>query len=214
MMQLPANVPVLSPKERKQVKEQIARDAEHQRRAIGTLSFRPGRNPFAIAIVVLILLAVGSLLTNRSGTMRQARGDTRSPRMRAIDELLALRTAVERFRRDCGRYPTVQEGLVAIVRDPGVTNWGGPYVNFVKPDPWRNRYVYGLVSDSVTVLSWGPDRKPRTADDLVACEPDPDEINADLETKDEPEEESLQETIPGALPPVRIGGAGIIPSFP
>jgi len=196
---------VISPETRKRAKERISYDAEHQRRTISAFYFRPGRNPVVLAIVAVILLVVGSLLIKSSGSTRQIRGDVRSPRMRAIDELFALRTAVERFRRDCGRYPTEKEGLLAIIRDPGVQGWSKPYVNFVKPDPWRTRYVYTLASNTVMVLSCGPDRKQGTADDLAACDPDPDEVNADLATTDTPPEEPEDTGIPGALPPVYIG---------
>ncbi|MBL8234640.1 MAG: type II secretion system protein GspG [Bryobacterales bacterium] len=35
-------------------------------------------------------------------------------------------SALEVFRKDTGRYPTVHEGLEALLRDPGVEDWRGP----------------------------------------------------------------------------------------
>lgn len=36
-------------------------------------------------------------------------------------------SALEVFRKDTGRYPTVREGLQALLRNPGVEDWRGPY---------------------------------------------------------------------------------------
>jgi hypothetical protein len=38
-----------------------------------------------------------------------------------IAEALAL------FFTDCGRYPTEEEGLAALLANPGITGWQGPY---------------------------------------------------------------------------------------
>lgn len=35
--------------------------------------------------------------------------------------------AVELFRIDTGRYPTSEEGLAVLLRDPGTSGWRGPY---------------------------------------------------------------------------------------
>ena len=40
-----------------------------------------------------------------------------------------LLVQVGRFTLDCGRYPTEQEGLKALLVDPGVQGWKGPYLD-------------------------------------------------------------------------------------
>lgn len=33
------------------------------------------------------------------------------------------------FRQDIGRYPTTEEGLESLARNPGIPGWRGPYVS-------------------------------------------------------------------------------------
>ncbi len=49
--------------------------------------------------------------------------------------IAAIRTACDVFQLDTGQYPTEQKGLAALLTDPGVTNWNGPYI--------RSKYAIG-----------------------------------------------------------------------
>jgi len=55
-----------------------------------------------------------------------------------------LKSALDLFRFDVGRYPTTAEGLEALVTNPGVQNWDGPYLNkkALPKDPWGREYQY------------------------------------------------------------------------
>lgn len=87
----------------------------------------------------------------------------------ATRELDNLRVALEFFRADCGRYPTAEEGLRALIQPPGDAGWNGPYVNLIRPDPWGHPYAYDLAHESVRLRSLGPDGQDGTADDLRAA---------------------------------------------
>jgi hypothetical protein len=41
--------------------------------------------------------------------------------------LFLIGYALASFARDCGRYPTFDEGLMALLTNPGVKGWSGPY---------------------------------------------------------------------------------------
>lgn len=61
------------------------------------------------------------------------------------DMLGGIKTALDRFEIDCGRYPTTSEGFAALVNCP--TNfsgrkWAGPYLDRIPTDPWGNDYAY------------------------------------------------------------------------
>lgn len=61
------------------------------------------------------------------------------------DILGGLKTALDRFEIDCGRYPTTSEGFAGMINCP--TNfsggkWSGPYLDQIPIDPWGNVYVY------------------------------------------------------------------------
>ena len=152
------------------MRERIAREADRERRSISSINVRPGQNPAIMVLMILVLVILGGLLIGKAN-MTEKISRLPSRELRAEKELHALRIAVERFRVDCGRYPTETEGLRALVLDPGVTNWGGHYVNIVKPDPWRTPYNYALTSNSVALFSHGADKRIGTDDDLVADTP-------------------------------------------
>ena len=52
--------------------------------------------------------------------------------------------ALDMLRLDVGRYPTTSEGLEALIINPGVEGWDGPYLkkNKVPKDPWNRDYVF------------------------------------------------------------------------
>src|SRR4030042_4888631 len=74
-------------------------------------------------------------------------------------------TALALFEQDVGRYPTTEEGLQVLVRNPEAVNWRGPYLTsaMVPPDPWGNSYRYRYPSELThseyfyDVVSAGPD---------------------------------------------------------
>jgi len=59
-------------------------------------------------------------------------------------QVAELSTALELFQRDCHRYPTSKEGLQALISNPGITAWRGPYLKSATTliDPWGRPYIY------------------------------------------------------------------------
>lgn len=134
--------------------------------------------PSRLLMVLAVLMIVGGALA--IGTARIFPGTvSRTRESIAAGEVTALRIALDRFRRDCGRYPTTNEGLVALVQNPGIDDWGGHYVNLVKSDPWRRKYLYRLDDGKVRVFSRGLDGVEGTKDDIVAQDPTREEVYAD-----------------------------------
>jgi general secretion pathway protein G len=90
-----------------------------------------------VVIIILGLLAglVGPRLFGRVGQSKQAAA-------KAQIELLGA--ALDQYRLDIGSYPTSQLGLDALVKNPNVPNWNGPYLKkpAVPGDPWGHAYRY------------------------------------------------------------------------
>ena len=137
-----------------------------------------GRSPRTALIALALLILAGGALILQS--MKTLQPDQSIPHrvLTATREMQAMRIALERFKADCGRYPDPEaEGLPALVVNPGIGNWNGPYLNIMKRDPWNSRYIYELTNDSEVILySTGPDRTPGTQDDLHADTPEPNDI--------------------------------------
>ena len=90
-----------------------------------------------------------------------------------LNELDAIRTGLEEFFADTGRFPSEAEGLAALAGDPGVAGWAGPYVGGgsrapaleVATDAFGGAYLYDLAPVTVPagaadllVASGGPDQ--------------------------------------------------------
>ena len=76
----------------------------------------------------------------------------------------AFEKAIETYRLDTGRYPTTEQGLDALVKQPaGEAKWQGPYLKKALPsDPWGQAYVYKYPGEHVDydILSYGRDGRP------------------------------------------------------
>jgi general secretion pathway protein G len=145
------------------------RDRLWRMRTGGSLlaSRRMRRTLAIVAFVVLgVFLPLHHLLV-RTNPLPPLSADEKNTR-----NLGVLRTALECFRRDCGRYPTDGEGLRALVQNPGVAHWRGPYLRLLMPDLWRHDYLYGCTNGTVFVASAGPDGRAGTEDDVPAPPPD------------------------------------------
>lgn len=70
-------------------------------------------------------------------------------------------TALDAFRLDVGRYPDDDEGLQALLSDPGdLEGWNGPYLRKEVPlDPWRRQYQYQSPGEhgDYDLISYGAD---------------------------------------------------------
>jgi type II secretion system protein G len=149
----------------------ITREYEQKRAALGTpvppTLFRNPKFYFA-AVAGFALLGV-SLFTATDKAVRRLEV---TPHMRAIRNLDVLAEALGRYRFHTGAFPGAAQGLAALVRDPAVPKWDGPYINFLRNDPWGTPFVYAPPAGNglPTLFSCGTDRSPHTPDDLF---PDP-----------------------------------------
>jgi len=83
--------------------------------------------------------------------------------------------ALDLFEQDTGRYPRSDEGLRALVENPQITNWRGPYLKTtnVPLDPWGNEYKYSYPSELTNseflydIISAGPDGTFGSNDDVT-----------------------------------------------
>lgn len=79
------------------------------------------------------------------------------------------------FQLDCGTYPTEQQGLQALLENPGVPGWKGPYEQNAEllKDGWSRPIRYEINNGKPRVWSVGRDGIDGTADDIEAPEGEP-----------------------------------------
>ena len=79
-----------------------------------------------------------------------------------------FKLALEMYRQDCKRYPTMEQGLEALwekpILSPVPVNWNGPYIDKMLPlDPWDGEYIYSVPGENglpFSISSYGADGVP------------------------------------------------------
>jgi general secretion pathway protein G len=140
-------------------------DAKSSGRALSKLVRRAFRRPaagFSLIELLVVMVIIGLLAALVAPRFIRQEEKAKLKAARAQVELLG--TALDTFRLDVGRYPTSQEGLEALRRQPGgVERWDGPYLKKDVPaDPWGKPYVYRSPGDhgAYDLLSYGADGVP------------------------------------------------------
>ena len=128
---------------------------------------RPRRAGFTLLELLIVVVIIGLLAAYVGPKYFSQLG--KSERTIARAQIDALEKALDTYRLDMGRYPTTEEGLVALVSRPGSgAHWNGPYLKREVPlDPWGHAYLYrspGAATD-VEVRSLGKDGQPGGAGD-------------------------------------------------
>lgn len=112
----------------------------------------------ALVLWVICLRGEGTQTRRRNGAQAQ---------------VALLRAALDERKRDCGTYPSPDQGLGALVASGGQRGWRGPYLMpaVVPCDPWGRPYRYELTpSGAPVVYSVGPDGRPGTRDDIAEAD--------------------------------------------
>src|SRR5690554_797451 len=109
-----------------------------------------------LAIIGLLAGLVGPKVLNQLGG---AKSDTASVQIRDFEQ------ALEIYMLDTGEFPSTEQGLEALVQNPGnVAGWNGPYLrrNEIPQDPWKRDYQYQYPGEKADfdILSYGADGKP------------------------------------------------------
>ena len=115
-----------------------------------------------IMVVVVILAVLGALVVpNILGKVDTARVTA------AKTDINSIKTALDLYRLDNFRYPTTEQGLQALVKqpaDPAITNYPPHgYLTTLPKDPWGNPYIYvspGSDGRDFEITSYGRDGKP------------------------------------------------------
>ena len=127
---------------------------------------------FTLLEIMLVVMIIGLLL----GTaIYKLRGNVEVSRIVAVQSSLqSIRTQLKLYESFNGAPPTTDQGLNALVTQPG----GEPrplrwtqLLDSVPKDPWGKEFIYlspgRRNSNGFDLYSSGPDRLPDTADDIV-----------------------------------------------
>jgi len=139
------------------------------------LSGRYGREAGFTLMELLLVVLIISVLAALVAPKIIFRG--KEAKIAAVKQQIQnFETALNLYYLDNDVYPTTEQGLEALVTEPGTdplpVSWKGPYLEKSLPtDPWGGEYVYASPGnynpDGFDLLCYGPDRKEGGGDDLA-----------------------------------------------
>ena len=97
---------------------------------------------FTLIELMLVVIILGVLAAM---VMPRLAGRSEEARVAAArtDIQTNISLALDLFEMDQRRFPTSEEGLQALLNNPGgITTWKGPYLKREPKDPWGNLYHY------------------------------------------------------------------------
>ena len=117
---------------------------------------------FSLIELLVVLVIIGLLLALIGPDVVKNIGPAKQKAAKAQIELFSV--ALDNYKIHTGEYPTTEQGLEALIKQPpGVKNWKGPYLKkkVIPKDPWGNDYIYKCPGehnkDSYDLYSYGKD---------------------------------------------------------
>ncbi|OQW68953.1 MAG: type II secretion system protein GspG [Proteobacteria bacterium ST_bin12] len=142
--------------------------------SVRSIYIRIKNQGFTLLELLVVIVIIGLLASIAAPKLFSQIGKSETKTASAQIEALGL--GLDQYRIDVGQYPTTEQGLTALNKNPGnVPKWAGPYLKKSVPnDPWGKPYIYkspgehgdydlstlgkdgqlGGTSDAEDVLSW------------------------------------------------------------
>jgi general secretion pathway protein G len=116
---------------------------------------------FSLIEIMVVMIIIGLLASLVGPKLFGQLGKAKHNAAKAQVEMIMA--SLDAYRLDVGRYPSQQEGLEALISDPGNEDWAGPYLakSAIPLDPWKHPYLYSNPGQNggVDVYSLGQDNK-------------------------------------------------------
>jgi general secretion pathway protein G len=131
------------------------------------VNVRRGFTLIELLLVMMILATLAALVVPKfTGQAEKAKITA------ATTDIANIGVALNAFEVHCGRFPTTEEGLRALLEQPSNANgWQGPYLEKGLPkDRWGNPYQYRFPGqhnvNGFDLYSFGPDGQDGGGDDI------------------------------------------------
>jgi general secretion pathway protein G len=117
---------------------------------------------FSLMELLIVMVIIGLLASLVGPQLFGQLGGAKQKTAKAQIEM--LRSVLNQYRLDMDYYPSEDQGLEALVTNPGEDEWLGPYLDKSKIplDPWNQSYIYrnpGSDGREIDIYSLGLDKK-------------------------------------------------------
>lgn len=101
-------------------------------------NLRPGFTFIELVIAITILAILGAIVGPPMLRYISKAGESA-----ATSSLKSIKTAIDSYKGDTGKFPNTLSDLVYRPTDPKAgRNWKGPYLEKLQEDPWHNEFQY------------------------------------------------------------------------
>jgi len=123
------------------------------------------RSAFTLLEVMLVIMIIGVIAIIAINNLDIVGTSDKARRTATTTLIGQLSTAVNRYYLDVGKMPS---NLEALTSNPGAENWGGPYLQKIKPDAWGDPFTYSSSGRSFEIRSsgGGSEAGPISSNDL------------------------------------------------
>jgi general secretion pathway protein G len=121
-----------------------------------------GRQGFTLVELLVVMAIIALLAALVAPKVFPKLGQGKTSATKAQIELFGQ--ALDQYRLDTSRYPATEQGLQALIANPGDDKWQGPYLkkNLIPLDPWGKPYNYVCPGNhgEYDLFSYGRDGTP------------------------------------------------------
>ncbi len=115
--------------------------------------------------IIIVVALIGTLMTIIVRNLTQ-QADVAKEGQAKIG-MANVGQALQLYKVQTNHYPTTEQGLNALISNPGEKNWRGPYAEEKQlKDPWGTSYDYTSDGRTFEVICAGKDQTIGTEDDL------------------------------------------------
>jgi general secretion pathway protein G len=128
---------------------------------------KPVRRKVTVTVAFVIWLLVSGFLLSWHEFQVYTRF-TAARNLQARHRIRECYESLTKYMRDCGSFPSDEQGLGALRVNPGLVQWKGPYIpdkEFLT-DVWSHQLQYHLRNNEPVVWSCGKDTISGTKDDI------------------------------------------------
>lgn len=120
---------------------------------------------FTLLEIMLVIVIIGVIAAIAIGNLDVMRTSDEARRTATQAQIGQIATAVGRYGMDVGQLPN---SLDALVTNPGVQNWKGPYLNRIPNDRWGDPFTYTVSGRTFEIRSnaGGSEGGPISSNDL------------------------------------------------